>query len=188
MKAHIVFITYLLCLYYSFELADSTLSPSDKGKKAKTQKEIKVNSGPIDRNVIERNLIEDEPAAKDIIIENAAYYRNTSSRLFDGPTLVYVTPVNIQLKGMSLRSMSDGELNRFSGTITATTWQKFSAQSSIWCRRFGCRCFVAGNICTNWAALTISMPIGSETYERLVRKIKNVKSISHSIRHTKLFF
>lgn len=93
MKPHSILITLSICLYYGVEIVDSTISPSDKGKKAKSQKELKVNSGPIDQNVIERNLIEDEPSVKDILVENAAYYKNTSARLFDGPVLVYVTPV-----------------------------------------------------------------------------------------------
>lgn len=95
MKTYFLFITFLICFYYGVTIVESTISPSDKGKKAKSQRELKVNSGRIDQNVIERNLIEDEPAAKDILIENAAYYQNTSARLFDGPVLVYVTPVSV---------------------------------------------------------------------------------------------
>lgn len=94
MQSHSLLNLCFVCLFYGAALVESTISPSDKGKKAKASKELKVNSGPIDQNVIERNLIEDEPSAKDILVENAAYYQNTSARLFDGPVLVYVTPVS----------------------------------------------------------------------------------------------
>lgn len=94
MKTYSFVTAFVICFCCAFAIVECTIAPSDKGKKAKAQKELKVKSGPVAENVIERNLIEDEPAAKDIFIENAAYYRNTSVRQFDGPVLVYVTPVS----------------------------------------------------------------------------------------------
>lgn len=72
-----------------------TISPSDKGKKSKAAKELKENSGPVEKSVFDRNLIEDEPFARDILTEHAAYFQNTSARHFDGSVLGYVTPVKI---------------------------------------------------------------------------------------------
>lgn len=82
---------YLLCLILNI---NCTLSPPAKGKRVKLGKELKANSGPVEKSVFQRNLIDDEPAAKDILVENEAYYRDTSKRLFDGTILGYVTPVS----------------------------------------------------------------------------------------------
>lgn len=98
MKTRSLFISILVCFLYGVAIVESTISPSDKGKKAKSQREIKANSGPVDQNVIERKLIEDEPSAKDILAESATYYQNTSARLFDGQVLAYVTPVSMSSK------------------------------------------------------------------------------------------
>lgn len=175
MKTHSILISFSICLYYGVAIVDGTISPSDKGKKAKLQKELKVNSGPIDQNVIERNLIEDEPSVKDILVENAAFYKNTSARLFNGPVLVYVTPVRFIDKVQVVLMLFYGKLNHFSGTITATMWQKISVRNSIWFHQFGCKYFVADDICTNWVADMTSTAIGCLTCVRPVRKIKNVK-------------
>lgn len=72
-----------------------TISPSDKGKKSKAAKELEASSGPVGKSVFDRNLIEDEPFARDILAEHAAYFQNTSARNFDGSVLGYVTPVQI---------------------------------------------------------------------------------------------
>lgn len=71
---------------------NATITPRDKGKKVKV--ELELNAGPVDKNVFERGLIEDEPFAKDILVESGTYYENTSIRLFKGPTLGFVTPWN----------------------------------------------------------------------------------------------
>lgn len=77
-----------------FLLASATIPPPKKGERTKTVKELKVNAGPVDKNVFDRNLVEDEPFAKDIIVESGTYYKDTSNRLFAGPTLGFVTPVS----------------------------------------------------------------------------------------------
>lgn len=82
-------------LVIAVSLATSTISPSDKGKKSKATKEIVANSGPVDKSVFDRNLIEDEPFARDILLEHSTYFKNTSVRNFDGPLLGYVTPVSV---------------------------------------------------------------------------------------------
>lgn len=74
--------------------SNATLAPPDKNKKAKPIKELKVNKGPVDKNVFDRNLVVDEPSSESIIKESGTYYKNTSARLFDGPTLGFVTPVH----------------------------------------------------------------------------------------------
>lgn len=76
-------------------ISNATIAPPNKNKRGKATKEIKVNKGPVDRNVFERNLVQDEPTSEAIIKECGAYYKNTSARLFDGPTLGFVTPVTI---------------------------------------------------------------------------------------------
>lgn len=52
-----------------------------------------MKTGPIRESVFDRNLIEDEPSSKGILIENGAYYEDTSLRHFNGTVLGYVTPV-----------------------------------------------------------------------------------------------
>ncbi|XP_058060684.1 chitinase domain-containing protein 1 [Anopheles bellator] len=74
-------------------VAFATLSPSDKTK-AKKVKELKLNVGPQPANVYDRGLVQGEPSAKDIIVENGAYYERTSNKLFDGKVLGFVTPWN----------------------------------------------------------------------------------------------
>lgn len=84
----------VICLCYGLVLVECTISPSQKGKKTKSKKEITGKRGPIAESVIDRDLIEEEPSVKAIIEEHAAYYQNTSIRLFGGPVLAYVTPVS----------------------------------------------------------------------------------------------
>lgn len=76
-------------------VANATIAPPDKNKKSKPVKEFKVNKGPVDKNVFDRNLVQDEPTSESIIKQSGTYYKNTSIRLFNGPTLGFVTPVNI---------------------------------------------------------------------------------------------
>ncbi|XP_052893647.1 chitinase domain-containing protein 1 [Anopheles moucheti] len=73
--------------------AFGTLSPSDKNKNKKV-KELKVKVGPQPTNVYDRDLVQGEPSAKDIIVENAAYFQDTSLKLFEGKVLGFVTPWN----------------------------------------------------------------------------------------------
>ncbi|XP_053672316.1 chitinase domain-containing protein 1 [Anopheles nili] len=71
----------------------ATLSPSDKSKNKKV-KELKVKTDPQPTNVYDRGLVQGEPSAKDIIVENAAYFQDTSLKLFEGTVLGFVTPWN----------------------------------------------------------------------------------------------
>lgn len=90
-------ILLLICFVivsYLTTLSNATLAPPDKNKKTKLVKEFKVNKGPVEKNVFERNLVQDEPTSESIIKQSGTYYKNTSARLFDGPTLGFVTPVN----------------------------------------------------------------------------------------------
>lgn len=73
--------------------AISTISPSSKTKKGKLKQADTPKIGPQRDNVFDRNLIEAEPAGQHILLEHAAYYKNTSNRLFNGTVLGYVTPV-----------------------------------------------------------------------------------------------
>jgi chitinase domain-containing protein 1 len=77
---------------------DCTLSPP-RNKKDKTakQKDHKSKSGPVGTSVFDRNLIQEEPLASQIAIENQAYYKDTSFRQFNsGAVLGYVTPWNCE--------------------------------------------------------------------------------------------
>ncbi|XP_037033847.1 chitinase domain-containing protein 1 [Bradysia coprophila] len=74
-----------------------TLSPSNKSKKgSKTgkDKDFKIKLGPQQFSVFDRNLIEDEPSARDILVESGSYYEETENRLFNGTVLGYVTSWN----------------------------------------------------------------------------------------------
>lgn len=79
-------------------LTNATIAPPDKSKKTKPVRELKVNKGPVERNVFDRNLVLDEPTSESIVKESGTYYKNTSARLFNGPTLGFVTPVSIDWK------------------------------------------------------------------------------------------
>ncbi|XP_058450849.1 chitinase domain-containing protein 1 [Malaya genurostris] len=76
------------------ELICCTLSPSDVKNKNKKPKELKVKQGPQPSSVFERGLVQEEPSAKDILVENGAYYEETSLKNFKGTVLGYVTPWN----------------------------------------------------------------------------------------------
>lgn len=88
--------SYSILVILLVSLTSATIPPPEKGKRAKPVKEFKKNAGPVDKNVYQRGLIEDEPFAKDILVESGTYYKNNSMRLFIGPTLGYVTPVNTE--------------------------------------------------------------------------------------------
>jgi chitinase domain-containing protein 1 len=68
-----------------FATVSATLNPSKNKKgKQKTEKvvNIKVNKGPQEKSVYERNLVDNEPLATDIIREAHAYYHDTSLKNF----------------------------------------------------------------------------------------------------------
>nr|AUM84822.1 chitinase-like protein 11 [Lutzomyia longipalpis] len=81
----------LIVILSLISIASGTLSPS-KGQKGSKNAELKVRKGPIDTT--REHLIREEPSAKEILVENGAYYRNTSLRNFKGTVLGYVTPWN----------------------------------------------------------------------------------------------
>lgn len=64
-----------------------TLSPS-KNKKSS------VRLGAVDNSVHDRNLIIENPSAKDILNNYKSYYTNTTKYNVDGIVLGYVTPVS----------------------------------------------------------------------------------------------
>lgn len=118
-----------LCISH---LAYGTLSPSNKNKKAKSAKDVKVKSGPQPDSVIDRNLVEEEPMARDIIVENAAYYKDTKNRLFNGTVLGYVTPVIFCIEFSNSDKMFLWFVSFLdSGTITVMTWQRFGVPNSM---------------------------------------------------------
>lgn len=127
MKNEFVLKFLAFCLIFCVTFVESTISPSSRGKKAK-EKEIKINVGPIEKNVFDRNLVDIEPVARDILMHHASYSKETSRRLFKGDVLGFVTPVIVFLP-----NESDNELNQllfFSGTIMVMMWQRSSGRSS----------------------------------------------------------
>jgi len=75
----------------------STINPS-KNKKGKQKNQeptnVKLNKGPQESSVYDRNLVESEPLASDIVAEAHTYYRDTRLKNFNGTVLGYVTPWN----------------------------------------------------------------------------------------------
>ena len=99
---------YVLCALLvlfgvSISSVNTTLSPKSKGDRNKKvvsvppKVELPLKIGAIEENVFERGLIDDEPSAKDIIVENRAYYKDTAINYFNGSVLGYVTPVICKL-------------------------------------------------------------------------------------------
>ncbi|XP_054741787.1 chitinase domain-containing protein 1 [Anastrepha obliqua] len=85
-------ITVLLIVFSTIE---ATLSPrKGRAEKTKTIKPLNVLAGPHDESVFERNLIDMRPLPQDILEHNAAYYKDTSLRNFNGTVLGYVTAWN----------------------------------------------------------------------------------------------
>lgn len=68
--------------------------PPQGKNKVKVEKKLKLNVGPVGKTVFERDLLGDRPTVKEILVEGGAYYENTTARMFDGPTLGFVTPWN----------------------------------------------------------------------------------------------
>lgn len=87
------FVGVVLVALATVQLTGATLSPSDIKNKGKKVKELKTKQGPQANSVFERGLVQQEPSAKDILVENAAYHEETSLKNFNGKVLGYVTPV-----------------------------------------------------------------------------------------------
>ncbi|XP_055711105.1 chitinase domain-containing protein 1 [Phlebotomus papatasi] len=68
-----------------------TLTPNSKSQKGSKTGELKVRKGPVNNP---RDLVREEPSAKEILKENGAYYYNTSIKNFKGTVLAFVTPWN----------------------------------------------------------------------------------------------
>ncbi|XP_019551041.3 chitinase domain-containing protein 1 [Aedes albopictus] len=84
----------LLALVALVHTSGATLTPSDVKGKGKKVKELKVKQGPQPTSVFDRGLIQEEPSAKDILVESGAYYEETALKNFKGTVLGYVTPWN----------------------------------------------------------------------------------------------
>lgn len=91
----VVFISLIAC-------ATATINPS-KNKKTKQKTSTEVNKvkekiGPQETSVYDRNLVDNEPQAADILAEANTYYEDTSLKNFNGTLLGYVTPVSFSTK------------------------------------------------------------------------------------------
>lgn len=91
MRQIFAFLALLLALV---QISGGTLTPSDVKGKGKKVKELKVKQGPQPSSVFDRGLIQEEPSAKDILVESGAYYEETALKNFKGTVLGYVTPVS----------------------------------------------------------------------------------------------
>lgn len=170
MKTQVFTVTLLIAV----AICSATLTPSKRGKRV--AKELKAKQGPQSHSVIDRNLVEEEPVGRDILLEHAAYCRDTDRKLFDGTVLGYVTPVG-------LGNLHMGFIDKilfcaihliFSGTITATTWQKRGVPNSMSSRPSGCRSFavrMANMRCKERTTLTT---VGCVTFGPLVDIKTNV--------------
>jgi hypothetical protein len=76
--------------------ASATINPSNnkKNKQKTTGDDVKEKSGPQDKSVYERNLVDNEPLASDIIAEAGTHFKETGLKNFNGTVLGYVTPVS----------------------------------------------------------------------------------------------
>lgn len=72
--------------------AHGTLSRGDK-KREKPPKEMKLKKGPVEKNVIDRQLVVEDPLPEDIISEYQTYEAKVDVH-FSGHVLGYVTPWN----------------------------------------------------------------------------------------------
>lgn len=76
-------ILHLLCL------SSCTLSRTDKKKKAENKA-----AGQVDKSVVERGLVSEQPKWKDIVEGHGSFHHNTAQRAVQHMTLAYVTPWN----------------------------------------------------------------------------------------------
>lgn len=94
MKSELKFCMMVTLVACNMMVTFATLGPSNTKKgKQKSPQEIKMNEGPVEKNVFERGLVESEPLASSIIAEANTYYHQTSLKNFNGTVLGYVTPV-----------------------------------------------------------------------------------------------
>lgn len=83
----------VICCYSINSSSDATLTPkSPKGNKE--PKSDKFRLGPVNYTVFDHDLVTSAPSAKDILINNGAYFKETNQHSFDGIVLGYVTPVS----------------------------------------------------------------------------------------------
>lgn len=78
-------------LLYILMFTNATLTP--KSSKLPKNKTEKVKIGPVNQSVFDRQLVIENPTAKDIIHNNEAYFKNTNDTSIRGLVLGYVTPV-----------------------------------------------------------------------------------------------
>jgi chitinase domain-containing protein 1 len=72
---------------------EGTLSQGDK-KREKSKKEVKFRKGPVQKSVIDRALVVEDPLPEDIIEEYQTYQAKVDEIRFSGRVLGYVTPWN----------------------------------------------------------------------------------------------
>lgn len=98
-----LFMIFLLLVVVA-AVVNGTLYPSDiKRQIVKPMREFILRTGPVDKNVIDRHLVEEEPSPEDIIIESGAYFKDTSLKNFKGTLLAYLQPVSILQNEIELK-------------------------------------------------------------------------------------
>ncbi|XP_020300718.1 chitinase domain-containing protein 1 [Pseudomyrmex gracilis] len=86
-------ITFIAIVFFA-ELCCGTLSPPTKKIKKDKGKTSKINKGPFDQNVFQRNLLVENPKQQDILRESGQYFQDTRHRRFQQDVLGYCTPWN----------------------------------------------------------------------------------------------
>jgi chitinase domain-containing protein 1 len=102
--------------------SDGTLSQGDQ-KRQKSKKEIKVRKGPVQKNVLDRKLVVEDPLPEDIISEYQTYQANVDETHFSGDVLGYVTPWNNH--GYDVAKLFAGKFN-----FVSPVWLQLRKQAS----------------------------------------------------------
>lgn len=92
-------------------------------KSRNLKKEIKVRKGPVQKNVIDRKLVVEDPLPEDIISEYQVYQANVNEKHFSGEVLGYVTPWNNH--GYNVAKLFGGKLN-----FISPVWLQLRKQAS----------------------------------------------------------
>lgn len=77
-----------------FVSVSGTLNPSKNKKGKQKTGDVKIKIGAQEKSVYDKNLVDNEPLASDIIAESGAYFKETGLKNFNGTVLGYVTPVS----------------------------------------------------------------------------------------------
>lgn len=145
---------------------NATISPKDKLPR-ESKKQGAARTGPQNESVFERNLIEIEPLASEILANCGAYYKETTKRNFNGTVLGYVTAVSAS--GLIEYFFHYNTLHfQYSGILMVMMWRNCLLKNLTLYHRYGFKLFVRLKS-TLLRVLTILMMDG---YVMFVEKVK----------------